>query len=142
LVFCFVSTDCPISNRYAPELRRLQERFASRGVKFWLVYPNADETTDEIRRHLKEYALPITALRDSRHALVTRAAAKVTPEAAVFLPEGKLVYHGRIDDRFPSLGQERPEPTRRDLIEILDALLEGRTLPFSTTPAVGCRIAD
>ena len=30
-VLLFVSTDCPISNRYAPELRRLRERFAPRG---------------------------------------------------------------------------------------------------------------
>lgn len=142
LVFLFISTDCPISNRYAPEYRRLQERFAARGVKLWLVYPNADETSDAIRRHLKEYALPLAALRDPRHALVKRAQAQVTPEAAVFLPDGKLVYHGRIDDRFPSLGKERSEPTRRDLTDVLDALLEGRPVPFTTTPAVGCRIAD
>jgi hypothetical protein len=39
-VLVFVRTDCPISNRYAPELRRLQDRFAPRGMAFWLVYPD------------------------------------------------------------------------------------------------------
>src|SRR5438093_10941747 len=27
LVFVFISVDCPISNRYAPEIRRLQAKF-------------------------------------------------------------------------------------------------------------------
>jgi len=142
LVFLFVSTECPISNRYAPEYRRLQERFAARGVKLWLVYPNADETAEAIRRHLKEFALPLAAFRDPRHVLVKRSMAQVTPEAAVFLPDGKLVYHGRIDDRFPSLGNERPEPTQRDLAAVLEAVLEGKPAPIAASPAVGCRIAD
>ena len=31
-VFVFTSTDCPIANRYAPELRRIHDRFAPRGA--------------------------------------------------------------------------------------------------------------
>ena len=37
-VVFFVQTDCPISNRYAPEIQRLASRFASQ-VRFRLVYP-------------------------------------------------------------------------------------------------------
>ena len=40
VVLIFTRTDCPISNRYAPEVRRLYERFHDRGVRFWLVYPD------------------------------------------------------------------------------------------------------
>jgi hypothetical protein len=141
-VFFFVSTECPVSNRYAPEYRRLQEQFASRGVRFWLVYPNADETPDAIRRHLKEFALPIGALRDPRHVLVKRALAQVTPEAAVFDPNGQLVYHGRIDNRFPDLGKERPAATSHELKDVLDAILAGKVVPSATVPAVGCRISN
>src|ERR1043165_1536164 len=38
-VLLFLGHECPISNRYAPELRRLHDKFAPRGVRFWLVYP-------------------------------------------------------------------------------------------------------
>src|SRR6059036_2809341 len=48
IVFVFVSNDCPISNRYAPEVRRLYEKFAPKGVMFWLVHPNTDETAEAI----------------------------------------------------------------------------------------------
>src|SRR5271170_2161137 len=39
-VFIFVRTDCPITNRYAPELQRLSHAFAPDAVQFWLVYPD------------------------------------------------------------------------------------------------------
>src|SRR5881296_1094780 len=32
VVLIFVGTDCPISNRYAPEIRRLDEEFVRSGV--------------------------------------------------------------------------------------------------------------
>src|ERR1043166_4081682 len=40
IVFIFVSNDCPISNRYAPEVKRLHEKFHPKGVVFWLVHPH------------------------------------------------------------------------------------------------------
>ena len=30
-VLIFISTDCPISNRYAPEIKRLHDEFAPKG---------------------------------------------------------------------------------------------------------------
>ena len=41
-VLMFVTTDCPIANRYAPEIRRIYEEF-SEGVTFWLVYISDDK---------------------------------------------------------------------------------------------------
>jgi len=54
-VFLFTLTDCPISNRYAPEVERLRAKFAPRGVAFWLVYPDPSESPEAIRKHVKEY---------------------------------------------------------------------------------------
>src|SRR5262245_45989072 len=56
VVFIFTRADCPISNRYAPETRRLRDKFAPENVKFWLVYPDGDTPPDAIRKHIKEYA--------------------------------------------------------------------------------------
>ena len=38
LVLIFIRTDCPIANRYAPELQNLFERYGSRGFDFKLIY--------------------------------------------------------------------------------------------------------
>jgi hypothetical protein len=138
----FVRSDCPISNRYAPELQRIHEQFADRGVAFWLVYPDPDESPEAIRRHFAEYAHPGRPTRDPHHAFVRTTGATVTPEAAVFDRDGRLVYVGRIDDRFVDFGKARAAPTRRDLIDAIEATLAGRPVEPARTRAVGCFIPD
>jgi hypothetical protein len=143
IVFLFTSTDCPISNRYAPEVRRIADTFGPKGVVFRLVYPNPAEKAAAIREHLSAFSLPgaTAALRDPAHALVKFTGATVTPEAAVYAG-GRIVYRGRIDDRHVDLGVERPSATKRDLADALTALLSGKPVAQPATQAVGCFIAD
>jgi peroxiredoxin len=142
IVFILIRTDCPISNRYAPEIRRLYSKFGKSGVRFWMVYPDPDESSEIIRNHIKEYQYSLNPLRDPEHKLVKLTGAQVTPEAAVFLPSGSLVYRGRIDDRYVAIGKARSEPTVRDLEQVLDAVLEGKEVTSRTTAAIGCFIPD
>ena len=141
-VFLFVSVDCPVSNRYAPEVKRLHERFASQGVRFTLVYPNPAESSASIREHLSAYGYPVEALRDPKQVLVKHAQVTITPEAAVFAADGRLVYRGRIDDRYVSLGVERPAATVHDLADALTNVLAGKPVRAPRTQAVGCYVAD
>jgi hypothetical protein len=141
IVAVFSRTDCPISNRYAPELARLHGAFAPRGVEFRLVFPG-DQPVDTITRHLREFGYPFGVWRDPGFAFVDRAGATVTPEAAVFDARGTLLYLGRIDDRYISAARRRPAPTSRDLEEALAAILAGRPVATDRTPAIGCLIND
>jgi peroxiredoxin len=142
IVFIFIRTDCPISNRYAPELRRLHDKFTRSGVRFWLVYPDPDESADIIRSHTKDYQYHSSALRDPDHKLVKLTGARVTPEAAVFAPGGRMIYRGRIDDRYVTFGKTRSGPATRDLEQVLEDLLEGKQITSRTTVAIGCFIPD
>jgi hypothetical protein len=143
IAFLFTSTDCPVSNRYAPEVRRLAEKFARQGVVFRLVYPDPSDRRAAILEHMNAfaYAGAAEALRDPKHSLVKVAGVTVTPEAAIYAG-GRIVYHGRIDNRFVDLGLERPTATVHDLDEALTAVLSGRPVEHSVTQAVGCYIAD
>lgn len=144
-VFLFVRADCPISNRYAPEVGRLVQKFTSQGVAFELVYVDPSEPSEEIREHMHAYGYHITALRDNEHALVKMTGAKVTPEAAVFVPGQsgeRMAYRGRIDDQYVDFGKTRPAPTTHDLEEVLQAIVQGKTVVTQTTRAVGCFIQD
>ncbi len=140
IVFLFTSVQCPISNRYAPVVAALHERFASRGVRFWLIYPNRFDEAGAIRTHLKTYSYPFGALRDPDHELVKLTGAGVTPEAAVYDLEGRQFYRGRIDNRYVELGLERPSPTTHDLQDAISAVLTGGKVAQAATQAVGCFI--
>ena len=141
VVLVFVRTDCPIANRYAPEIEKLYQTFAARKVSWWLVYPDGETSPTDIKRHLEEYHLSLKALRDPAHDLVKLAGVSVTPEVAVFLANGHEVYHGRIDDRYEDFGKERPQATRHDLAEVLNAVLQGKPVPAGGK-AVGCYINE
>lgn len=140
-VLIFVRTDCPLSSRYAPEIQRQSQEFSDRGVKFWLVYPDPAETVASIQKYLNAYAYSLPALRDTRHFLVKKAEAHITPEAAVFKGD-KLLYHGRIDNRVKDFGQTRVVVTTHDLEDSISAALSGKPVPHPATQAVGCYISD
>jgi hypothetical protein len=141
-VLIFVRTDCPVSNRYAPEIQRIYREFSPRKVRFWMVYPDAAESPENIRKHLADYAFPGEALRDPKKELVKLSQVRVTPEVAVFLAGPKLVYHGRIDDRVVDFGKERAHAGTHDLETALAAVIEGKPVPREKTKAVGCYISD
>ena len=142
IVFVFITTDCPIANRYAPEIQRLAAIFTSQGVRFWLVFANPHEPLASIRNHLRQFQYAIPALRDPEHSLVRFTKVMVSPEAAIVDQGGALLYHGRIDDRWVNIGRDRPSPTRGDLAEALRATLDGKPVAQTGTPAVGCILSD
>jgi thiol-disulfide isomerase/thioredoxin len=140
VVLIFVRTDCPISNRYAPLIQRISAEYGAK-VALWLVYPSRTSTAEKIRQHEREYGYNLAGLRDPEHALVTQAQVQVTPEAAVFDGNRRLLYHGRIDDLYRDFGHARPAATTHELDDAIQAALSGKTPPPST-PGVGCFIAD
>jgi hypothetical protein len=141
-VLIFTRTDCPVSNRYAPVIQKLNQGFASQGVAFWLVYVDRHQSKEEIRQHIRDYGYRMNAVLDPAHILVKFAGVRVTPEVAVFSSDAKLLYRGRIDDQYVYLGKSLPAPTRHDLELALNSILEAKPVPDKTTPAVGCFISD
>ena len=145
VVFVFTRSDCPIANRYAPDLERLQLRAAAAAVDFWLVFVDPAESVADIREHLRSFRYTGRVLRDPDHDLVRAAGATIAPEAAVFVRDTsspRLIYRGRIDDRYLAAGRMRPAATARDLEDVIDRLREARPLSPRETQAVGCVIAD
>lgn len=142
IVFIFVSVECPVSNSYMPEYRRLADEFTTNGIVFRLVFPNRDESAQVIRTHLEAFKCSLPALRDPDHQLVKVAKVRFTPEVALFAKGQGLVYHGRIDDRQVELGKTRPKATQHDLHEAIKAVLRGEIPKVRATRAVGCYIAD
>lgn len=99
VVLVFVASDCPISNRYLPQLVRLRQAVTAQKGTFWFVYPNLTETAAAIRAHQATFGATGDVLRDQDQRLARLTGAKVTPEAAVLVRHGaemRVGYTGRI----------------------------------------------
>ena len=140
LIF-FVSTDCPISNRYAPEISRMCADYRARGVHCFLVYPDPSADAAAVNSHRQAYGLDrtIPAILDPGQRLIGAVEPRVTPEAAVYSSAGR-VYRGRIDDLYIDVGRARRQATRHDVRIALDAALAGLPIAQPDTEAVGCFI--
>tara|TARA_B100000029_G_scaffold499671_1_gene570381 strand:+ start:2098 stop:2673 length:576 start_codon:yes stop_codon:yes gene_type:complete len=138
-VLMFVTTDCPIANRYAPEIRRIYDEFGEE-VTFWLVYISDNGQGDELNAHHNSFGFPMQGVRDTHKALVDETGVAVTPEVAVYDATQVLRYRGRINDRYVEFGVTRPTASTHDLRDVLSRLVAGEHVPYSETQAVGCYI--
>jgi len=140
VVLLFLSTDCPLSNNYVPELNRINAAYASRGVALYAVQGDATVTAEQVRAHVKDFGYTFPYLFDAKESLASYTGARSTPEAAVLSPTGDLLYLGRIDNRLEDYGKARTTITEFDLRDALDAILAGRPVLHSRTRALGCAI--
>ncbi len=141
-VVLFVTTDCPIANRYAPEIEKIRAEYEPKGARMTLVHVDPGLSNQEANRHASAYALQAPVVMDRKHELVSATGARITPEAFVIDRSGKICYRGRINDQFAGYGERRAEPRTHDLRNAIDAVLEGRTVKNPVTTPIGCLIPD
>lgn len=139
----FVTQDCPVSNYYSHEIRRICEEYGKRGVSCSLVYVDPTLTDAQARKHAEDYghgAYP--KMVDRRHELVMATGADVTPEAVVLRSDSSIAYRGRIDNFYAGFGKARVAATEHDLRDALDAVLAGKPVAKAETKPVGCFIPE
>ncbi len=134
-VFLFTSTQCPVSNSYIPRINRLVSSFTKRGVQFFLVNSNQEDSMEAVRKYAQERAIPCAVVKDKGTEIADALAADSTPEAVVLDSDAVVRYRGRIDDN-----TDIEKVIRHDLKDALTALLEGKPIVRSRTLAVGCSI--
>jgi hypothetical protein len=90
--------------------------------------------TMKTRAHDKGYRFPYVV--DATSNLARAYGATRTPEAFLFDAQGKLVYHGTVDDN----AQEPDKVTARYLRDALQAVSSGQDVAVKETKALGCSI--
>jgi peroxiredoxin len=140
ILLFFTTTDCPVANSYVPEMNRIRDAYATRGVLVWAVQADTTAAEREVAKYATEYRYSFPLLLDPRQELVNLSGATITPQAAVLAPDGRVLYLGRVDNRVEDFGSQRPKATQADLREALDAVLAGRPVAHPRTHSIGCAI--
>ena len=140
VVVFFMTTDCPLSNSYVPEMNRIRADYASRGVAFYAVQTDTTIGDAAVRKHANDFGFSFPVLLDPGQVLVRLTGAAATPEAAVLSSDGRLLYLGRIDNRVVDFDKRRAAATVSDLRNTVDAVLAGKPVAHTKTDVVGCGI--
>lgn len=138
-VFAFSTTHCPLVQKTIPKLIDLDRRFGPRGVRIVAVNVGVDDTIRDMAAQAIEFEAAFPFVKDQDLSCMKALGVERTPEVVVLNADYKLVYRGRVDDQL-RLGGTRPEPTRLDLEQALEEVLEGRPVTVSETPVDGCLI--
>lgn len=148
LVVIFTCNHCPTAQMYETRIKQLVADYQGRDVAFVGIQPNNPDAlrldelgyTDvsdsfaemKIRAQFRHFNFPY--LYDGETQKVARAyGPSATPHLFVFDPERKLRYEGRVDNN-----PREKLVTRRDAREAIDAVLVGKPVAVTSTPAVGC----
>jgi peroxiredoxin len=140
VVLYFVTIDCPVGNSYVPEMNRIHEAYAARGVAFYAVQADPTVREPEVVKYAKDYGYRFPLLLDPAQTLVRHAGATITPQAAILKPDGALLYLGPIDNRFVDFGKSRPQATESYLRSGLDEVLAGKPIAVASRHSIGCSI--
>lgn len=136
VVVMFIATKCPYSNAYNDRMRDMAAAYAKQGILFAGINSNKSEPADEVVAHAKQHGLAFPLMKDPDNKVADLYDARHTPEIFVVDPEGKLRYHGRIDENY----EDASRVTSPDLKNALDSLLAGRQIARTETKAFGCTI--
>jgi hypothetical protein len=135
----FVIKDCPIANRYAPEIKRIIRDYTPKGVQFVLELEDQDVTAQDASAHAREFGFTVPIKVDREHKDARQWKVDISPTAVLSLGS-QLIYRGRIDNSYAGVGKPRTVTTSHDLRNALDAFLIGKKIPLQDTTAIGCRI--
>jgi len=137
-VVIFVATKCPYSNAYNTCYNEMHDSLKKRNGKKVALLPinsNVTEPFDQVRAHAGENKYTFAVLKDEGYKVADAYAAEKTPEAFLVSKQGKVLYHGRIDD-----DSEGKNIKNRDLANAVDQYLSGKEVSVKETRSFGCSI--
>src|SRR5256885_13828068 len=76
----YLLPDCPVSNAYAPEIKRICADYEAKKVAAFVVHADPDVTAEVAKKHAQEYGLPCPVLRDPLQRLVKFTGVTMAPE--------------------------------------------------------------
>jgi peroxiredoxin len=136
VVVMFIATKCPYSNAYNDRMRDMAAAYSGKGVLFVGINSNKSEPLAEVIAHAKEHGHTFPIAKDPDNKVADLYGAGHTPEVYVVTPDGKLRYHGRIDENY----EDASKVASPDLKNALDDLLANKTVAKAETKAFGCSI--
>ena len=141
LMVMFSCNTCPVVKRY--QSRTLEVCKYAIANDLGVILLNSNEGTrndgdsyEDMKQYAKEQGYYFNYVLDKNSKMADAFGANRTPEIFLFNKDGKLVYHGAIDDN--SSGPD--QVTRKHAIVAIEEMISGKDISQKETRSVGCTI--
>jgi len=136
----FSCNACPFAKAWEKRIVEIGNTYPKRGVGVIVINSNdpnrvAADGYEEMQERAKDRGMRYPYVVDATSELARTFGASHTPEAFVFDKDGKLVYHGAVDDN-----TEPGKVKQRYLQEVLKAVVAGKDVALKETKSIGCSI--
>ena len=135
----FMCNHCPYVIAKTDALNALQEKF---GDKIAIIGINSSdpaypgEGMDKMKAFVEEKGLQFPYLLDDAQTVAKAYGAVCTPDPFLFDKEGKLVFHGRINNAM----QPEDTATEDTMGQVISQMLAGEAIDPELKPSMGCSI--
>lgn len=136
VVVFFTSYNCPVALAYEERVNELAEKYSGK-IPFVALNANANENADQQTSHAKDKGLKYLVGIDKGSDAAKKIGASATPEFYLIGKDGKVVYHGPLDD-----SQDPQHIEKKLLASAIEAHLAGKEIPADDreVQAFGCGI--
>ncbi|MBO9571100.1 MAG: redoxin domain-containing protein [Chitinophagaceae bacterium] len=149
LAIIFTCNHCPTAQAYEARIKKMVNDYSAKGVKIIAISPNSplglridelgwsdlDDSFESMKIRAKDKNFNFPYLYDGENEKVSKAYGPVaTPHVFIFDKERKLRYEGRIDDT----ENQKKVPANTDMLNAINALLENKEVPVTSTKVFGC----
>lgn len=141
LLVAFTCNHCPYAIAVWPRLVRHANAFRNMGVNTVAVNPNIhpdypEDSVPAMKEKIAEWGIDFPYLVDEAQDAARMFEAQCTPDLYLFSADGRLYYHGRIDDYW----KDEAKVTRQELVPAVEAMIAGKPPLQPQHPTIGCSI--
>ena len=141
LLVMFSCNTCPVVQGYQPRTNEICKYAVSKKIGVILLnsneaYRNNGDSFDDMKEYGEKNDYTWDYVVDKNSVMANVFGANRTPECFLFNNNGKLVYHGAIDNNANSAD----EVTRKHLAIAIDEMIAGKEISVVETRSVGCGI--
>jgi hypothetical protein len=141
LLVMFSCNTCPVVKAYQSRTNEVCKYAKDKQVGVILLnsneaYRSKGDSYGDMKDYASQQSYDWAYVVDLNSVMANAFGATRTPECFLFNADGKLVYHGAIDDN-----QNGPdEVTRKHLMVAMDEMIAGKDVSVKNTRSVGCSI--
>jgi len=141
LLVAFTCNHCPYAIAVWPRLIRHAASLKAWGIHTVAINPNIHpdypaDGVDAMREKIEAWGIPFPYLADDTQAAAKAFDAQCTPDIYLFNAQGKLFYHGRIDDSW----KDEQKVSHTELISAARLMRDSKAPPQPQHPTIGCSI--